>query len=150
MKKKKKIFIDGAIAPDFIANSIAKHQHKTEVGAHNIFLGQVREDEKEEGKVIAIDFSAHEEMAEDRVHTIREETFERFDLSCMHIYHSLGRVELGQVCFFVFVSAPHRDQVYEATEYLEQRIKAEVPIFGNELLDSGTHVWKKNRMSGSV
>ena len=44
-KPKKSSFVKGAIAAEFIGNSIAKHQSKTSIGAHNIFLGQVRADE---------------------------------------------------------------------------------------------------------
>ena len=41
----KNIFQEGPISSDFIANSIAKHQSKTSIGAHSIFLGQVRADQ---------------------------------------------------------------------------------------------------------
>ena len=44
-KKPKNVFVEGAITSEFIASSIAKHQTKTTIGAHNIFLGQVRADE---------------------------------------------------------------------------------------------------------
>ncbi len=44
-KKIKNVFQEGAISSEFIANSIQKHQSKTNIGAHNIFLGQVRADE---------------------------------------------------------------------------------------------------------
>ena len=43
--KKKTVFIDGEITPEFIAEAIRKHQVKTQIGGHNIFLGQVRADE---------------------------------------------------------------------------------------------------------
>jgi molybdopterin synthase catalytic subunit len=33
----KNIFVEGAIAPSFIADSITKHAIKTNIGAHNIF-----------------------------------------------------------------------------------------------------------------
>ena len=55
MSDKKKVFIDGEITPDFIASAIAKHQSKTDIGAHNIFLGQVRADVIEGQTVSAID-----------------------------------------------------------------------------------------------
>lgn len=144
MKKKKTVFIQGEITSDFIANAIAKHQFKTEIGAHNIFLGQVRKDVIDHKTVSALEFSCYEEMANKKLHEIREETFAKFDLSCMHIYHSLGKVNVGEVCFFVFVSAPHRPQVYEATEYIVNRVKAEVPIFGKELFEDETYQWKTN------
>ena len=143
-RKVKQVFIEGAISPEFIANSIAKHQSKTEIGAHDIFLGQVREDHKGDQKVIAIEYSAYEEMANESFHEIREACFERFQLSCMHIYHSLGRVEVGEICLFVFVSAPHRKVVFEAIEYLVNEIKEKVPIFGKELLSDNSHLWKEN------
>ena len=43
-KKSKTIFIEGPIKPDFIAQSIDKHSTKKDIGGHNIFLGQVRND----------------------------------------------------------------------------------------------------------
>ena len=145
MLDKKKVFIDGEITPDFIASAIAKHQSKTDIGAHTIFLGQVRADVIEEQTVSAIEFSCYEEMADPILYTIREETFQKFDLSCMHIYHSLGKVNVGEICFFVFVSAAHRPQVYEATEYIVDRIKNEVPIFGKEIFETGAYQWKMNK-----
>jgi molybdopterin synthase catalytic subunit len=145
MEKKKTVFIQGQITSAFIANAIAKHQTKTAIGAHNIFLGQVRQDTIEEQTVTAIEFSCYEEMAEKKLNEIREETFAKFNLTCMHIYHSLGNVNVGEICFFVFVSAAHRPEVYEATEFIVNRVKAEVPIFGKELFETGDYQWKKNK-----
>ena len=143
-KKPKKVFVDGPISPEFIANSIEKHQSKTNIGAHNIFLGQVRADQKPEGTVQSIDYSAYEEMAEKEFHSIRESAFEKFDLTCMHIYHSLGNVGVGEISLFVFVSSKHRKVCFEALEFLVEEIKAKVPVFGKEILESGEHVWKEN------
>jgi len=140
----KKVFLEGAISPEFIADSIAKHQGKHSIGAHNIFLGQVRADEVDEQKVVAIEYTAYEEMANEKLHEIRESAFEKFDLTCLHIYHSLGTVKVGEICIFVFVSAKRRKQVYEATEYLVNKVKEEVPIFGKEILDNADHQWKVN------
>lgn len=145
MKKKKKVFVQGPIAPDFISKSIANHQSKTDIGAHAIFLGQVRADEIEGKTVESIDYTAYEEMAEDAFHNIREATFEKYELSCMHIYHSLGNVKVGEIGFFVFVSSPHRQASFDAIEYLVNEIKANVPIFGKEILQDGAHQWKVNQ-----
>lgn len=142
--KKKKVFVEGAISPEFIANSIAKHQSKHGIGAHNIFLGQIRADQKEDKTVAAIEYTTYQTMAEEKFTEIREDAFEKYDLSCMHIYHSLGRVKVGEVCFFVFVSSPHRKGVFQATEEIVNRIKAEVPIFGKEIFEDLTHQWKVN------
>ncbi len=140
----KKVFIEGAITPEFIAQSLAKHQTKHSIGAHNIFLGQVRADEVAQQKVTAIEYTCYEEMANPKLEVIREETFQKYNLTCMHIYHSLGLVKAGEICLFVFVSAKRREEVYAATEYIVNRVKEEVPIFGKEILDNETHQWKEN------
>lgn len=146
MEKKplKKSFVQGPIAAEFIGNSIAKHQTKTSIGAHNIFLGQVRADDIEGKTVAAIEYSAYEEMAEQNFYEIREAAFAKYDLSCLHIYHSLGLVKAGEICLFVFVSAPRRKVVYQALEYLVEEIKEKVAIFGKEVFEDETYTWKKN------
>lgn len=83
-KTPKKVFLNGAISPEKIANSIANHQDKTNIGAHSIFMGQVRADKIGDKIVAAIDYSAYEEMAEKEFHAIREATFQKFDLTCAH------------------------------------------------------------------
>lgn len=140
----KKSFVQGPISVEFIGNSIAKHQTKTSIGAHNIFLGQVRADEIDGKTVAAIDYSAYEEMAEQNFHEIREAAFEKYDLTCLHIYHSLGLVKAGEICLFVFVSAPRRKVVYEALNFLVEEIKEKVAIFGKEIFEDETYTWKKN------
>ena len=72
---KKTVFIQGAISSEFIGNSIAKHQSKHTIGAHNIFLGQVRADAIEGNTVTAIEYSAYEEMANEKLDEIRERAF---------------------------------------------------------------------------
>jgi molybdopterin synthase catalytic subunit len=62
----------------------------------------------------------------------------------MHIYHSLGRVNKGEICLFAFVSSKHRKEVMRAIEYLVEEIKAKAPVFGKEMFEDATHVWKEN------
>ncbi len=143
-KKPKKVFVQGPIPPEKIAKSIANHQSKTNIGAHSIFLGQVRADEIDGKRVTAIDYSAYEEMAEMEFHKIRESAFEKFDLTCSHIYHSLGEVKSGELCLFVFTSSAHRKSAIDACTYLVEEIKAKVPIFGKELFEDQSHQWKVN------
>jgi len=140
----KNVFVEGAISPEFIANSIAKHQSKTSIGAHDIFLGQVRADVIDGKAVGAIEYTAYEAMANQKFHEIREATFDKFDLTCMHIYHSLGKVAIGEICLFVFVSSPHRKEVFDALHHVVEEIKKEVPVFGKELFEDESYQWKVN------
>lgn len=146
MKEKiKNIFVEGAISPTKIAESIAHHQSKTKIGAHAIFLGQVRADLIDGKTVSAIEYTAQTEIANQVCHEIREAAFFKYELSCMHIYHSHGQVKAGEICFFVFVSSAHRDPVFNSLSKLVNDIKAKLPIFGKELFDDQTHQWKVNQ-----
>ena len=141
----KSIFIEGPISADFIASSIAKHQSKKNIGAHEIFLGQVRADEVDGQVVRAIEFTCYREMAESKAHEIREEAFARYDLTCMHIYHSLGEIKSGEICYFVFASSVHRNEARTAVAFLVDKLKVELPIFGKELFEDQGHQWKSNK-----
>ena len=143
--KQKNIFVDGAIPSSFIAESIQKHSSKTGIGAHSIFLGQVRADIIDEKTVESIEYSAYEELALERMHAIREEIFAEFELTCMHVHHSLGRVKAGDICLFVFTSSAHRKAATDACNKTVERIKAELPIWGKEIFQNETHQWKVNK-----
>jgi molybdopterin synthase catalytic subunit len=147
MREKKliNIFTNGAVPAQFIAESIQKHQSKTSIGAHNIFLGQVRADQIGEEQVIGINYTAYEEMALEKMYEIREAIFEKYELTCLHVHHSLGLVAAGEICLFVFTSSAHRKAAIEACNELVERIKAELPIWGKEILTNETHQWKENK-----
>ena len=127
-KKLKNIFVEGAITPSFIADSIAKHSSKKDIGGHSIFLGQVRNDNIDEKEVEAIEYTTYQDMALEKMHKIREELFEKYELTCMHVHHSLGKVVAGEICLFVFTSSRHRKAAIDACNELVERIKAELPV----------------------
>ncbi len=144
-RKAKDIFREGPIPAEFIATSIQQHSSKTGIGGHSIFLGQVRADDMDGKKVMAIEYTAYRDMALGKMHTIREEIFSKYPLTCMHVYHSLGRVAAGEICLFVFTSSAHRKPAIDACTEVVERIKAELPVWGRELLEGEEHRWKVNR-----
>ncbi|HAD33171.1 MAG TPA: molybdopterin converting factor [Chitinophagaceae bacterium] len=146
-KKKKNVFIEGPISSEFIAQSIAKHSSQTNIGAHAIFLGQVRNDKMEDAAVVGIEYSSYLEMADEIFDQMREETFAQFPLTCMHIYHSLGLVKAGEISLFVFTSAIHRREALDACDWIVERIKKEAPVWGKEILDNHTYSWKTNSVT---
>jgi len=143
-KKPKNIFVQGPIGAAFIADSIQKHSTKTDIGAHSIFLGQVRSDVIDGKTVSAIDYTTYEEMALDQMHTIREAIFAKYALTCMHIYHSLGRVNAGEISLFVFTSSKHRKAAIDACEEVVECIKKELPVWGKEVFADASYQWKEN------
>lgn len=141
----KNIFTEGAISPTFISESIAKHASKKDIGGHSIFLGQIREDIVDGKTVAAIEYTAYEEMVLEKMHEIREAIFLKYDLTCMHVHHSLGIVSAGEICLFVFTSSKHRIASMEACNELVERIKSELQIWGREIFNDESHQWKVNK-----
>jgi len=144
-RKPKNIFTAGPIPASFIAESIQKHSTQKAIGGHSIFLGQVRADETEIGVILAIEYTAFEDMALEKMHLIREDIFAKYSLTCMHVYHSLGTVAAGEICLFVFTSSAHRKAAIDACEETVERLKAELPIWGKEIVEGDKHQWKVNK-----
>ena len=137
--------MEGAIAAAFVGDQIEKHRSKTGIGAHSIFLGQVRADAVDGNRVTAIQYTAYREMALQKMHDIRESIFSKFDLACLHVYHSLGEVPAGGISLFVFSSSVHRAAAFAACEEVVERIKNELPVWGKEIFENETHRWKVNK-----
>lgn len=142
--KKKELFVEGPISPAFIAESIAKHATKTDIGAHQLFLGQIRADEIDGKRVASIEFTAYREMAEEAYTEFRETLFERHQLTCMHVYHSLGIVKAGEINLLVFVSSKHRNDAIAACSELVEWIKSSLPVWGKEIFEDESIQWKVN------
>jgi molybdopterin synthase catalytic subunit len=140
----KNIFYQGAIPSILISESLDKHASKTNIGAHSMFLGQIRSDIKDNKQVVAIDYTSFEPLALEMMNEIREDIFSKYALTCMHIYHSLGRVNVGEICLFVFTSSPHRKAAIEACSEVVEKIKKDLPIWGKEILEDESHNWKVN------
>ena len=143
-RKPKDIFVEGAIRAAFIAEQIQKHGSKTNIGAHQIFLGQVRADVIEGKIVSAIEYTTYKEMALEEMHKIREAIFNKYELTCMHVYHSLGIVKTGEISLFVFTSSAHRRAAIDACNKIVERIKNELPVWGKEIFVDETYQWKVN------
>ena len=147
--KKRDIFVEGAIPASFIAESIAKHATRTDIGGHEIFLGQVRADQQpgtdNQQRTVAIEYTAYRDMANEQMTVIREEAFARWpQMTCLHVHHSQGVIKAGELCFMVFASAPHRQHAREAVAFVTDEVKKRLPIFGKEILSDESHLWKQN------
>ena len=140
----KNIFIEGPVTATFIGERIQAHSTKTGIGGHSIFLGQVRSDQVGEKAVTAIEYTTYAEMALVKMQEIRETIFSKHQLSCMHVYHSLGVVAAGEISLFVFASSPHRKAAIDACAEIVERIKSELPVWGKELFANENYQWKQN------
>ena len=138
------IFVQGPVTPERVAQMIANHESKKHIGAHDVFMGQVRADEKDGQRVSCIEYTAYEDMANEVYKAIKEDLFAKYELSCMHVAHSLGRVDAGLLSLVAFVSSPHRAACMQACTELVERLKKELPVWGKEIMENETVQWKVN------
>ena len=138
------IFIQGPISGEFIAGVIHLHSLHTVIGAHSIFLGQVRSDESDGSRVAAIEYSTHAELALDTFHEIQISLLEKYQLTGLKVYHSIGTVKTGEICFFVLAVSTHRTDAIAACSDIVERVKSELPIWGKIILEDETVQWKEN------
>ncbi len=140
--KATKHLIDGPISSSFVTRQIESHANKKNIGAHAMFIGQVRADVVEKKSVTAIEYSAYEELISKTIQEIKDSLFSQYDdLICVHIYHSTGLVKAGENSLFVLVSSGHRKQAFSAIENCVDQIKAKLPVWKKEQYQDGTSKW---------
>jgi molybdopterin synthase catalytic subunit/molybdopterin converting factor small subunit len=105
-------------------------------GAIATFLGTVRAQSRGR-EVIALEYEAYEDMAEQVMAEIAEEVEERYDLCKVAISHRTGRVEVGGTSVAIAVSAPHRQDALAACADVIEALKARVPLWKKELYEGG-------------
>ena len=107
-----------------------------EAGALATFLGTVRAHSRGR-EVIALEYEAYEEMAEDVMAGIADEVQERYDLCKVAMEHRLGRVEVGETSVAIAVSAPHRQDALAACADAIEALKSQVPLWKKEFYEGG-------------
>lgn len=138
-------FVVGEIPSTVVSEHIEYISRELSVGAHNLFLGQIRNDAVGENTVECIEYTANEVMAQSQFFLICSEAKEKFGINKVSILHSLGIVNAGQLCLMVLVACGHRKESFLACEYIVERLKKEVPIWGKEILENKSHQWKVNK-----
>jgi len=105
-------------------------------GAIATFLGTVRAQSRGRD-VIALEYEAYEEMAEEVMAGIADELRTRYELCKVAMSHRLGRVEVGETSVAIAVSAPHRQDALAACADAIEALKAQVPLWKKELYVGG-------------
>jgi molybdopterin synthase catalytic subunit len=138
--------INGPVTLETIAEFIEKISDRKDSGGHSVFLGQVRADENDGKKVRAIDYSAYDTMVEAEAEKIRKTVLSEFsDAKSIHIVHSKGLVNTGEISLFVIVSAGHRQQAFQACSRTVELIKERLPVWKREIYDDDSHKWKQEK-----
>ncbi len=109
-------------------------------GAVLIFQGRVRQ--TNEGRAVSsLGYEAYGEMANSELRAICHEAAQKFEIGAISSAHRVGELALGEVSIVVAVSAPHRDQCYDASRWVIEEVKARLPIWKHEHYVDGESHW---------
>lgn len=140
--KELKNLIMGPISSEFMQEVVNSHQHKTNLGAHSMFIGTVRADAVDHKAVTGIEYSAYPDMMAPVIQEIKDLVFGQYpEIHCMHIYHSTGLVLVGEHSLLVMVSAGHRKEAIAACAETVELIKAKLPVWKKEFYSDGSSKW---------
>jgi molybdopterin converting factor subunit 1 len=80
-----------------------------------------------------LEYEAYREMAEERIAAILRDCVREHGLEAAAAEHRVGSVPLGEASVVVSVSAAHRAEAFAGARAAIDRIKAEVPIWKQEV-----------------
>ncbi len=141
----KEFLQDKPISPELVSEVI-KEACKPSVGAHSIFLGQVRKDKIEGQNVTEIEYSAYDEMVSNEMQKVINIRVDNYpDIKRIYIMHTKGIVKVGEISMLVFIACGHRKQAFRAVADTVNLIKERVPIWKKEFLDDNSHTWPENK-----
>ena len=115
---------------------------KTEkAGAVVFFVGKVRDLENDNLKYLEIE--SFEELARIKIKEICYDAANKWDLEYIVVKHRFGRLKLNDNIVLVITSSKHRKNAYEASEFIMEYLKSNVPFWKKEVADK-TQKWVEN------
>jgi molybdopterin synthase catalytic subunit len=113
---------------------------RSTAGACVTFEGWVR-DHNDGEAVQALEYEAHQAIAEKEGARIVDEALEKFAVTAILCEHRVGKLAIGDCAVWVGVSADHRGAAFDACRYVIDETKARVPIWKKEHYASGATGW---------
>ncbi|MCB0733512.1 MAG: molybdenum cofactor biosynthesis protein MoaE [Flavobacteriales bacterium] len=108
----------------------------TKNGGECVFIGTVRDNHQ--GKVVThLEFEAYEPMAIRELTRIADLASAQFKLAEVLIHHRIGTVYPGEAAIVIVVTAPHRNQLFDACKMIIDQLKETVPIWKKEVYTDG-------------
>lgn len=112
----------------------------TAAGAVVFFVGRVR-DMSYTQRVTRMSLEHYPGMTENILQQILEEAKKRWELMAARIVHRVGELHGGEQIVFVGVSSSHREQAFQAAEFLMDFLKTRAPFWKKELGANGEEYW---------
>ncbi len=109
-------------------------------GATVLFIGTVR-NYGNNGQVIGMRYEAYIGMAEERIKTIETEVKKKWNVKEIRVVHRVGDLKIGDNSITIAISTPHSKDAFDASQFVLNKIKQDIPIWKNERLSDGNTKW---------
>ena len=110
-------------------------------GAVVFFVGKVRD--LEDDKLQYLEIESFEELAKRKIKEICVDAATTWDLEYILVKHRFGRLELNDNIVLVITSSKHRKNAYEASRYIMECLKSNVPFWKKEVANNSQN-WVEN------
>jgi molybdopterin synthase catalytic subunit len=128
--------VAAVIDPDALKAGLAQ----AAAGACVTGEGWVR-DHNDGESVEALEYEAHQAIAEQEGAKIIAEALQRFAIATAVCEHRVGKLAIGDCAVWVGVSAAHRGAAFDACRYIIDETKQRVPIWKKEHYRDGQTGW---------
>ena len=109
-------------------------------GAIIVFCGTTRQWTLDR-ETVHLEYESYEPMALETMHDLLNTAAERWPLVKACLMHRLGVVPISESSVLVGVSTAHRQDAYEASRYLIDTLKIQIPIWKREHWADGGRAW---------
>ena len=110
-------------------------------GAVVFFCGKVRD--LEDDNLQYLEIESFEELAKSQIKEICKNAADRWDLEYILVKHRFGRLKLNDNIVLVVTSSKHRKNAYDASVYIMEYLKSNVPFWKKEVANK-TQNWVEN------
>lgn len=111
-----------------------------DIGGLVTFCGIVRKHNHNKD-VAFLQYESHPELAEIILREIAVVASIKWPLFWIIVVHRTGRLEIGETAVSIITASTHRKESYEASQYIINKLKQEVPIWKKETYVDGTSEW---------
>ena len=108
------------------------------------FIGMPR-NKSNDKMVLHLEYEIYESMAYKEIEKIIDTTMQSWPVTDCIVVHRYGRVNIKEASVLIALSSPHRMEAYEASRYIIDMLKKNVPIWKKEVYSDGT-TWVSERI----
>lgn len=115
-------------------------EHNSEDGAAVMFVGRVR-DFNQNQAVSNLTLEHYPAMTSKVLADISQQARQDWDINRIRIIHRIGKLELSDQIVFVGVTSPHRQDAFQAAQFLMDHLKTKAPFWKKETTALGKKKW---------